>query len=110
MAAEEKLDKEQMEAEERLQQMIEQEAADRALENERKTNDYQSAIELENKGNELLAEGSYESAITFFQTAQAIYSRLELRELADGIETKMAAARAGIAARNARAAEQNVTD
>lgn len=110
MAAEEKLDKEQMEAEERLQQMIEQEAADRALENERKTNDYQSAIELENKGNELLAEGSYESAITFFQTSQAIYSRLELRELADGIEPKMEAARAGIAARNARAAEQNVTD
>ena len=45
-----------------------------------------------------MAEGKYENAITFYQTAQAIYVRLELAELADGINGKSAAARAGIEA------------
>lgn len=105
MEAEEKLEKEQMEAEERLQKQIEAEAVSRALENEQKINDQQNAIDLENKGNELLAEGSYESAITFYQAAQVIYNRLELTEMAEGIVPKIAAAQAGIAAREARAAE-----
>lgn len=105
MAAEEKLEKEQMEAEKRLREQIEAEAAGRALDNEQRANDQQNAIELENKGNELLAESSYESAITFYQAAQAIYNRLELKELAKGIEPKIAAAQAGIAAREAKAAE-----
>lgn len=105
MAAEEELEKEQMEAQQRLREQIEAEAADRALDNEQRANDQQNAIELENKGNELLAEGSYESAITFYQAAQAIYNRLELTELADGIEPKIAAAQAGIVAREAKAAE-----
>ncbi len=61
MAAEEILEKEQQEAEQRLREQIEAEAADRALDNEQRTNDQHSAIELENQGNELLAEGSYES-------------------------------------------------
>ena len=105
MAAEEKLEKEQMEAEERLREQIEAEVASRALDNEQRTNDQQNAIDLENKGNELLAEGSYESAITFYQAAQTIYRRLEMTEMADGIEPKIAAAQAGIAARDARAEE-----
>ncbi len=105
MAAEEELEKEQMEAQQRLREQIEAEAADRAMDNEQRANDQQNAIELENKGNELLAEGSYESAITFYQAAQAIYNRLELTELADGIEPKIAAAQAGIVAREAKAAE-----
>ncbi len=105
MAAEEKLEKQQMEMKERLREQIEAESASRALDNEQRANDQQSAIELENKGNELLAEGSYESAITFYQAAQAIYNRLELTELADGINLKIAAAQAGITAREARAAE-----
>lgn len=105
MAAEEKLEKEQMEAEERLREQVEAEAAGRALDNEQRANDQKNAIELENKGNELLAESSYESAITFYQAAQAIYNRLELKELAKGIEPKIAAAQAGIAAREAKAAE-----
>lgn len=105
MAAEEKLEKEQMEAQERLREQIEAEAADRALDNAQRANDQQNAIDLENKGNELLAEGSYESAITFYQAAQTIYRRLDMTEMADGIEPKIAAAQAGIAARDARAAE-----
>ncbi len=105
MAAEEELEKEQMEAEERLREQIEAEAVNRALDNEQRANDQQNAIDLENQGNELLAEGSYESAITFYLAAQAIYNRLELAEMADGIEPKIAAAQAGIAAREAWAAE-----
>lgn len=105
MAAEEELEKEQMEAEERLREQIEAEAVNRALDNEQRVNDQQNAIDLENQGNELLAEGSYESAITFYLAAQAIYNRLELAEMADGIEPKIAAAQAGIAAREAWAAK-----
>lgn len=105
MAAEEELEKEQMEAEERLREQIEAEAVNRALDNEQRANDQQNAIDLENQGNELLAEGSYESAITFYLAAQAIYNRLELAEMADGIEPKIAAAQAGIAAREAWAAK-----
>lgn len=105
MAAEEKLEKEQMEAQERLQEQIEAEAVNRALDNEQRTNDQQNAIDLENKGNELLAEGSYESAITFYQAARTIYGRLDMTEMAEGIEPKIAAAQAGITAMNAKAAE-----
>lgn len=105
MAAEEALEKEQMEAEARLREQIEAEAASRELDNKQRANDQQNAIELENKGNELLAEGSYESAITFYQAAQSIYERLDMKEMAAGIKPKIAAAQAGINARDARAAE-----
>lgn len=105
MAAEEALEKEQMEAEARLREQIEAEAASRELDNKQRANDQQNAIELENKGNELLAEGSYESAITFYQAAQSIYDRLDMKEMAAGIKPKIAAAQAGINARDARAAE-----
>ena len=99
-AAEEKIDKEtqQEKAEKKENEESAEEEAKKELENQQKANDQQNAIELENKGNELLAEGKYESAITFYQTAQAIYVRLELPELADGINGKIAAARAGIEA------------
>ncbi|MEY8356569.1 hypothetical protein AALB39_24900 [Lachnospiraceae bacterium 54-53] len=70
----------------------------RELENQQKLNDQKNAIDLENKGNELLAEGKYESAVTYYQTARAIYVRLEMTELADGINDKIAAAKAGIRA------------
>lgn len=108
-AAEEQLEKSQMEDEARrkeqedaaavevAKQQAESEAS-RELENQQKANDQQNAVELENKGNELMAQGQYESAITFYQTAQAIYIRLELQELADGINCKIEAARAGIKA------------
>lgn len=108
-AAEGKLDKEKQQEKSEQMEKAESAAAEAAkkqqedeaktkLENQQNANDQQNAIELENKGNELLAEGKYESAITFYQTAQAIYVRLELPELADGINRKIAAARAGIEA------------
>ncbi len=117
-AAEEKLDKAdqqeknaQKESEEAVAAEVakqqQEEAAKKELENQQKANDQQNAIELENKGNELVAEGKYENAITFYQTAQAIYIRLELAELANGINGKIAAARAGIeAAKQAEEAQK----
>lgn len=105
MAAEEQLEKEQMEAEKRLQEQIDAEAVSRALDNEQKTNDWQNAIDMENQGNELLAQGSYESAVTFYRAAQAAYNQLGLTEPAEGIENKIAAAEAGMAAKAAQAAE-----
>jgi len=75
-------------------------AAALELENLQKANDQKNAIELENQGNELLAEGKYDSAITFYRTAQAIYYRLELADLGDNIESKIKAAQAGNTAKN----------
>lgn len=71
----------------------------RELENQQKLNDQKNAIELENKGNELFSEEEYESAITYYQTAQAIYIRLELPELANNLNSKIKSAKAGIKAK-----------
>jgi len=106
MSAEEELEKQEAEAEKRLQEKIDEQAADLALENEQKSKNQQSAIELENQGNELLSQGNYESALTFFQAAQSLYRELELEEMAERINEKINAAKAGIAAKNAMA-EQN---
>lgn len=105
MAAEEALETEEAEARERLQEQIDAAIAGMALENEKKANDQKNAIDLENQGNQLLADGNYENAITFYQAAKAIYNRLELKELAEAINQKIAAANAGIAARAAEAAK-----
>lgn len=81
--------------------------AEKELENQQKANDQKNAIELENQGNELMAAGQYEPAITFYRTAQAIYNRLELYDLANGIEQKIKAAEIGTRAVNElKAAEQ----
>ncbi len=71
-------------------------AEQRELENEQKSNDQKNAIDLENKGNELLAEGKYDNAVTYYRTAQSIYERLELSDRAAALEEKIAAARAGL--------------
>lgn len=110
MAATEELEKEQMEAEQILQAQIDAQTVGMAAENEGKENDRQSAIAIENQGNVLFAEGDYESAITFYRAAQAIYNRLELSELAEGIEIKISAAAAGVDARNAAMAEEAITE
>ncbi|MFW5649990.1 MAG: hypothetical protein ACOCNC_01210 [Acetivibrio ethanolgignens] len=113
-AAEEELEKAQLEEKAKKKEQEEAVAAEAAkqkqeeeaaleLENQQKTNDQKNAIDLENQGNMLLAEGQYESAITFYQAAQAIYRRLELDELADNLKPKIDAAKAGM---NAAAEEK----
>lgn len=90
-----KKEQEEAAAAETEKQQQEEEAA-LEMENQQKANDQQNAIDLENQGNMLFAQGKYESAITFYQTAQAIYRRLELDELADNLNPKIDAARAGM--------------
>ena len=90
-----KKEQEETAAEETEKQQQEEKAA-LEMENQQKANDQQNAIDLENQGNMLFAQGKYESAITFYQTAQAIYRRLELDELADNLNPKIDAARAGM--------------
>ena len=108
-AAEEALEKAEMEEESRKKEhekeiaaevarQQQEEAAAQELDNQQKANDQQNAIDLENQGNSLLAQGQYESAITFYQTAQAIYKRLDLTDLANNLNPKIEAARAGMAA------------
>ncbi|WP_367565197.1 hypothetical protein [Lacrimispora sp.] len=104
--------KEAQEAQEKEAAAIkESEEAQLELENQQKLNDQKNAIDLENKGNELLADGQYESAITYYRTAQSIYTRLELYELADGLNDKIRAANAGItAARQKKGSEEAALD
>lgn len=90
-----KKEQEEAAAAETEKQQEEEEAA-LEMEKQQKANDQQNAIDLENQGNMLFAQGKYESAITFYQTAQAIYRRLELDELADNLNPKIDAARAGV--------------
>ena len=84
-----------------------EEEEQRELEYQQKLNDQKNAIDLENKGNELLAEEKYESAITYYQTARTIYIRLEFYELSDGINDKIAAAKAGIKTRDQKTSESD---
>ena len=114
-AAEAELEKAEMEEEARRKEQEEaiaaevakqqqEEAAAQELDNQQKANDQQNAIELENQGNSLLAQGQYESAVTFYQTAQSIYRRVELSDPADNLNPKIEAARAGMAPAAAGAA------
>ncbi|WP_349943842.1 hypothetical protein ABFV83_11045 [Lacrimispora sp. BS-2] len=98
-----KTEEESKQAEEEKAKKEEEEK--RELENQQKLNDQKNAIDLENKGNELLAEEKYESAITYYQTAKTIYIRLEMYELADGINDKIGAAKAGIKTRDQKTSE-----
>ncbi|EXG85619.1 serine/threonine protein phosphatase [Clostridium sp. ASBs410] len=103
--AEKKSEEESKQAEE--EKIKKEEEEKRELENQQKLNDQKNAIDLENKGNELLAEEKYESAITYYQTAKTIYIRLELYELADGINDKIAAAKAGIKTMDQKTSESD---
>ena len=98
MAAEEAMEQQKMEEEARLQEQINEEVASLAIENEQKASDQQSAADMENQGNALLADKLYEEAITFYQTAQSLYKSLGMEDLAERIGQKITAAQAGMEA------------
>lgn len=98
MAAEEAMEQQKMEKEARLQEQINEEVASLAVENEQKASDQQSAADMENQGNALLADKMYEEAITFYQTAQSLYKSLGMEDLAERIGQKITAAQAGMEA------------
>ena len=98
MAAEEAMEQQKMEEEARLQEQINEEVASLAVENEQKASDQQSAADMENQGNALLADKMYEEAITFYQTAKSLYKSLGMEDLAERIGQKITAAQAGMEA------------
>ena len=92
------MEQQKMEEEARLQEQINEEVASLAVENEQKASDQQSAADMENQGNALLADKMYEEAITFYQTAQSLYKSLGMEDLAERIGQKITAAQAGMEA------------
>ena len=81
-SAEEKLEELRQEElaalEERIQKAIEEEQVAQELEDQSLMNDKKNALELESKGNDLMKEEDYLSAITYFETAMGMYEDLEM--------------------------------
>lgn len=77
----ETLRKEELTAlEEKIQKAIEEEQVAQELDNQSLMNDKKNALELESKGNDLMKEEDYLSAITYFETAMGMYEDLEMPE------------------------------
>lgn len=72
--------------EERIQTAIEDEQVARDLENQSLMNDKKNALELESKGNDLMKNEDYPSAITYFETAMGMYAALEIHHPDGGVE------------------------
>lgn len=112
LAAEEKVSTEASAAAQAVAEEAEKEkesqAAEQEAESQQKSNDQKNAIELENTANDLMKDGKYEAAITFYRTAQSIYNRLEMAEMSEAVEEKIMAAEAGAAAQEeeSKAAEE----
>lgn len=79
----EKLRQEQMaELEEKIQKSIEDEKVAQELADQSLMNDKKNALELESKGNELMNQEDYVSAIPYFETAMSMYENLGMEERA----------------------------
>ena len=61
------------ELEERVQQAVEDEKVAQELADQSLMNDKKNALELESKGNELMNNEDYVSAIPYFETAKGMY-------------------------------------
>lgn len=94
-AAEESLEKlrqaELAELEANIQAAIEKEQVALDLENQSLMNDKQNALELETKGNELMKNEDYVSAIAYFETAMGMYENLEMPERVRSLEAQIKA-------------------
>lgn len=79
----EKLRQEQMaELEEKIQKSIEDEKVAQELADQSLMNDKKNALELESKGNELMNQEDYVSAIPYFETAMSMYENLGMEDRA----------------------------
>lgn len=96
-AAEEALElirKEELEAlEKRIQDAIEEEQVAQELENQGMMNDKKNALEIESKGNELMKNEDYLSAITYFETAMGMYETLDMAERAGTLAVQIESCR-----------------
>ncbi len=79
--------------EERIQKAIEDEQVAQDLENQNLMNDKKNAMELESKGNDLMKSEDYLSAITYFETAMAMYEELGMAERVETLVSQIEACR-----------------
>lgn len=109
-AAEEALElirKEELEAlEKRIQDAIEEEQVAQELENQGLMNDKKNALEIESKGNELMKNEDYLSAITYFETALGMYQTLDMPERAETLAVQIESCRKLAEEAKKKAAEQ----
>lgn len=77
--------------EERIQKAIEDEQVAQDLENQSLMNDKKNALELESKGNDLMKNEDYLSAITYFETAMAMYEDLAMEERVETLVSQIEA-------------------
>lgn len=90
----EKLRQEQMaELEEKIQKSIEDEKVAQELADQELMNDKKNALELESKGNELMNQEDYVSAIPYFETAMSMYGNLGMEERAAVLAEQIEACR-----------------
>lgn len=90
----EKLRQEQMTAlEEKIQKSIEDEKVAQELADQELMNDKKNALELESKGNELMNQEDYASAIPYFETAKSMYENLAMEDRAAVLEEQIEACR-----------------
>ena len=88
----EKLRQEQMaELEEKIRKSIEDEKVAQELADQELMNDKKNALELESKGNELMNQEDYVSAIPYFQTAKSMYATLGMDDRAAVLEEQIEA-------------------
>ena len=90
----EKLRQEQMaELEEKIRKSIEDEKVAQELADQELMNDKKNALELESKGNELMNQEDYVSAIPYFETAMRMYGNLGMEERAAVLAEQIEACR-----------------
>lgn len=88
----EELRQEQMAAlEEKIQKSIEDEKVAQELADQELMNDKKNALELETKGNELMNQEDYVSAIPYFETAKSMYENLGMEDRAAVLEEQIEA-------------------
>lgn len=88
----EKLRQEQMaELEEKIQKSIEDEKVAQELADQELMNDKKNALELESKGNEMMNQEDYVSAIPYFETAASMYEDLGMDDRAAVLREKIEA-------------------
>ncbi len=75
--------------EEQIQKAIEDEQVAQELENQSIMNDKKNALELESKGNDLMKNEDYLSAITYFETAMGMYEELEMSDRVKTLSTQV---------------------
>lgn len=79
------------ELEKNIQAAIEKEQVALDLENQSLMNDKQNALELETKGNELMKNEDYVSAIAYFETAMGMYEGLGMPERVSALAAQIEA-------------------